>query len=359
MAVVIITGASGLIGSEAATFFAGQGFDVIGIDNDMRRYFFGSDGSTEWRRARLEHELTSYRHEHADIRDEGAMDRLFAAHGQDIALVIHTAAQPSHDWAAREPITDFTVNANGTLNLLEVTRRHAPEAPFIFTSTNKVYGDTPNRLPLVERETRWTVDPSHPFADHGIDETMSIDQTMHSVFGASKVAADVMVQEYGRYFGLRTACFRGGCLTGPGHSGAELHGFLSYLVKCAVTDRPYTVFGYKGKQVRDNIHSYDLVQAFWHFFSAPRVGEVYNIGGGPASNCSMIEAIAIVERLTGRRLTWSYSDVNRAGDHIWWISDIRKFASHYPGWALTYSLERTIAEVHGEMTERAAASRSR
>ena len=217
------------------------------------------------------------------------------SYGRDIALVIHTAAQPSHDWAAREPITDFTVNANGTLNLLEVTRRHCPDAPFIFTSTNKVYGDTPNRLPLVERETRWAVDDSHPFAVHGIDETMSIDQTMHSVFGASKVAADVMVQEYGRYFGLKTACFRGGCLTGPGHSGAELHGFLSYLVKCAVTERPYTVFGYKGKQVRDNIHSFDLVNAFWHFFNAPRSGEVYNIGGGPASNCSMLEAIAIVE----------------------------------------------------------------
>jgi CDP-paratose 2-epimerase len=287
------------------------------------------------------------------------MERVFAAHGRSIALVIHAAAQPSHDWAAREPITDFTVNANGTLVMLEMTRRHCPDAAFIFTSTNKVYGDTPNRLPLVERETRWTVADDHPFAVHGIDETMSIDRSMHSVFGVSKVAADVMVQEYGRYFGLQTACFRGGCLTGPGHSGAELHGFLSYLVKCAVTGRPYTVFGYKGKQVRDNIHSFDLVNAFWQFVKAPRAGEVYNIGGGPDSNCSMIEAIALVERLTGRRLQWSYSDNHRAGDHIWWVSDLRRFQSHYPEWSLTYSLDRTIEEIHNEMAERAGGAQAR
>jgi CDP-paratose 2-epimerase len=358
MSVVLITGAAGLIGSEAALFFAGKGFDIVGIDNDMRRYFFGDEGSTVWRRERLERSVRGYRHVSADIRDEQAMEQVFAALGRDIALVIHTAAQPSHDWAAREPITDFTVNANGTLVALEMTRRHCPDAAFIFTSTNKVYGDTPNRLPLVERESRWAVDDQHPFAVHGIDESMSIDTTMHSVFGASKVAADVMVQEYGRYFGLRTACFRGGCLTGPGHSGAELHGFLSYLVKCAVSGRPYTVYGYKGKQVRDNIHSFDLVNAFWHFFRAPRAGEVYNIGGGPQSNCSMLEAIAIVERLTGRQMQWSYSDTNRAGDHIWWVSDIRRFAGHYPEWALTYSLDRTIEEIHNEMTERTGAVRA-
>ena len=352
MSVVLITGAAGLIGSESALFFSTQGFDIVGIDNDMRRYFFGDDGSTAWRRTRLEQRVRGYRHVAADIRDEQAMGDVFARYGRDIALVIHAAAQPSHDWAAREPITDFTVNANGTLVALEMTRRHCPEAAFIFTSTNKVYGDTPNRLPLVETETRWAVDDGHPFAVHGIDESMSIDATMHSVFGASKVAADVMVQEYGRYFGLKTSCFRGGCLTGPGHSGAELHGFLSYLVKCAVTGRPYTVFGYKGKQVRDNIHSYDLVNAFWHVLQAPRAGEVYNIGGGPASNCSVLEAIAIVERLTSRTLQWSYNDVNRAGDHIWWVSDIRKFSSHYPGWSLTYSLERTLEEIHDEMAER-------
>jgi CDP-paratose 2-epimerase len=352
MAVALITGSSGLIGSEAAIFFARQGFDVVGIDNDMRRYFFGEDSSTSPRRRWLEQHVRGYRHVEADIRDEQAIDRVFAEYGRAIGVVIHTAAQPSHDWAAREPITDFTVNANGTLVVLETTRRHAPDAAFIFTSTNKVYGDTPNRLPLVERETRWAVDPAHPFAEHGIDESMSIDATMHSVFGASKVAADVMVQEYGRYFGMNTACFRGGCLTGPGHQGAELHGFLSYLVKCGVTGRPYTVFGYKGKQVRDNIHSFDLVNAFWHFVQAPRRGEVYNIGGGPASNCSMLEAIALVERLTGRPMNWTYSAVSRAGDHIWWVSDIRKFASHYPDWRLTYSLERTVEEIYSEMMER-------
>jgi CDP-paratose 2-epimerase len=325
----------------------------------MRRYFFGDEGSTSWRRERLERTLRGYRHVSSDIRDEPAMERVFAEHGRNIVLVIHAAAQPSHDWAAREPVTDFTVNANGTLVMLERTRRHCPDAAFIFTSTNKVYGDTANRLPLVERETRWTVADDHPYAVHGIDEGMSIDRTMHSLFGVSKVAADLMVQEYGRYFGLQTACFRAGCLTGPGHSGAELHGFLSYLVKCAVTGRPYTVFGYKGKQVRDNIHSFDLVNAFWEFFKAPRAGEVYNIGGGPESNCSMLEAIALIERLTGRPMEWTYSDNNRPGDHIWWVSDIRRFKSHYPEWSLTYSLDRTIEEIHGEMTERAGSARAR
>jgi CDP-paratose 2-epimerase len=352
MAVALVTGAAGLIGSESVRFFANKGFDVVGIDNDMRRYFFGADGSTTWRRARLQREVRGYQHVDADIRDESAMERTFARHGQSIAVVIHAAAQPSHDWAAREPVTDFTVNANGTLNLLETTRRHCPDAAFIFTSTNKVYGDTPNRLPLVELETRWAVAESHPFSRHGVDESMSIDATMHSLFGASKVAADVLVQEYGRYFGMKTVCFRGGCLTGPGHSGAELHGFLSYLVKCAVTGRPYTVFGYKGKQVRDNIHSYDLVNAFWQFAQAPRAGEVYNLGGGPASNCSMLEAIASVDRLTGRPLAWTYRDENRAGDHIWWVSDIRKFGTHYPDWKLSYSLEGIIEAIYGEMSDR-------
>jgi CDP-paratose 2-epimerase len=236
--------------------------------------------------------------------------------------------------------------------MLEMTRRHCPDAPFIFTSTNKVYGDTPNRLPLVERETRWDLAETHPYRTFGIDEGMSIDTSLHSLFGASKAAADLLVQEYGRYFGLNTACFRGGCLTGPGHSGAELHGFLSYLVKCAVSDRPYTVFGYKGKQVRDNIHSRDLVDAFWCFARAPRRGEVYNIGGGPALNCSMLEAIAAVERLTGRTLRWSYSETARAGDHIWWVSDIRKFQSHYPDWRLTCTLDGLVEEIVGEMRER-------
>lgn len=357
MSVIIITGSAGLIGAEAVSFFAEKGFEIVGVDNDMRRYFFGEDAGTGWSRRRLEERFSSYRHVEADIRDQDAMERLFAHHGRSVALVIHTAAQPSHDWAAREPFTDFTVNANGTLNLLEMTRRHCPDAPFIFTSTNKVYGDTPNRLPLVETETRWELDPEHPFAEHGIDESMSVDQTLHSLFGASKVAADVLVQEYGRYFGLKTACFRGGCLTGPGHSGAELHGFLAYLVKCAVTDTPYTVYGYQGKQVRDNIHSFDLVNAFWHVFRNPRPGQVYNIGGGRASNCSMIEAIAMTEHLTGRPMRWSYNETNRVGDHVWWISDIRKFMAHYPGWSITRGVDRIIGEIHQELGERLSVPR--
>lgn len=354
MSVVIITGSAGLIGAETVDFFAEKGFDVVGIDNDMRRYFFGDEASTAWSRNRLETTLPGYAHVVADIRDERAIDDLFARYGRNVALVVHTAAQPSHDWAAREPFTDFTVNANGTLNVLEATRKHCPDAPFIFTSTNKVYGDAPNRLPLAEGETRWELDPSHPWAEHGIDETMSIDQTLHSLFGASKVAADVMVQEYGRYFGMKTACFRGGCLTGPNHSGAQLHGFLAYLVKCVVTGQPYTVFGYNGKQVRDNIHAYDLVNAFWHFFQAPRSGEVYNIGGSRHSNCSMLEAIAVAERLTGRTLNRTYSETNRVGDHIWWISDVRRFRSHYPDWSYAYDMERIIAEIVQAMTDRVA-----
>ena len=247
------------------------------------------------------------------------------ATASDIALVVHTAAQPSHDWAAKDPHTDFSVNANGTLVLLEATRKHCPDAVFIFTSTNKVYGDNPNNLPLVEQESRWEVAPGHPFAEHGIDESMSVDQTKHSLFGVSKLAADAMAQEYGRYFGMKTGIFRGGCLTGPGHSGTMLHGFLSYLVKCAITGQTYTVFGYKGKQVRDNIHSFDLINMFWHFYQAPRPGEVYNAGGGRHSNCSMKEAIAVCEQMAGKKMNVVYSDQNRIGDHIWYISDTRKF----------------------------------
>jgi len=352
MTVAVITGSAGLIGAEAARFFAAHGLEVIGIDNDMRRYFFGEESSTAWGRHQLVASVKGYHHHDIDIRDQPALEEIFQTYGAHIALVVHTAAQPSHDWAAREPFTDFTVNANGTLNLLECTRRYAPEAVFIFTSTNKVYGDTPNRLPLVEWETRWELDPAHPFSAAGIDETMSIDTTLHSLFGASKVAADILVQEYGRYFGLKTACFRGGCLTGPGHAGAQLHGFLAYLVKCAITDTPYTVFGYKGKQVRDNIHSYDLVNAFWQFFHNPRAGEVYNIGGGRFSNCSMLEAIAMTERVVGRPLRWVYQDTSRIGDHIWWISDMRKLQGHYPDWSLTYNIERIIEEIYEDQVAR-------
>jgi CDP-paratose 2-epimerase len=352
MSVAIITGSAGLIGSAAAAHFADQGLLVVGIDNDMRRRFFGEEASTHWQRKSLESQLgSSYQHVDMDIRDAGPLEALFSYYGKDVALVVHTAAQPSHDWAAREPKTDFGVNALGTLNLLEATRQFAPDAPFIFTSTNKVYGDTPNRLPLVETPTRWEIDPSHAFAE-GISEAMSIDQSKHSLFGASKVAADVLVQEYGRYFGMKTVCFRGGCLTGPNHSGTQLHGFLAYLVRCTATGTPYTVFGYGGKQVRDNIHSSDLIGAFDAYFRSPRSGEVYNIGGSRFSNCSMLEAIAVCEEVAGRGLDWTYSETNRVGDHIWWISDVGKFKSHYPDWELTYDVPRICREIYEANAER-------
>jgi len=348
----MVTGSAGLIGSEAARFFAARGMDVAGVDNDMRRTFFGEEASTRWNRENLESELGArYRHAEIDIRDFDGIERLFRHYGKDLKLVVHTAAQPSHDWAARDPQTDFGVNALGTLNLLEATRRHAPEAVFIFTSTNKVYGDRPNDLPLIEQETRWEIDPKHPW-HRGIPEAMSIDQSKHSLFGASKVAADVLVQEYGRYFGMRTACFRGGCLTGPMHSGTELHGFLSYLTKCGMTGREYRIFGYKGKQVRDNIHSADLISAFDCFFAAPRVAEVYNMGGGRFSNCSLLEAMRMVEEVSGRPFNSVYVDTNRVGDHIWYISDLGRFQGHYPGWKLRYDCKRIIREIHEANRER-------
>ena len=348
----LVTGSAGLIGAESVRFFADKGLDVVGIDNDMRAYFFGSEASTNWSRGQLEKQISSYQHKDTDIRDYDSLEKIFKHHGKSIGLVLHTAAQPSHDWAANEPLTDFTVNANGTLNLLELTRLYCPEAVFIFTSTNKVYGDTPNRLPLEELEFRWELSEEHTYFKHGIDESMSIDATLHSLFGASKVAADVMVQEYGRYFDMKTACFRGGCLTGPGHAGAELHGFLAYLAKCALTGKRYTVFGYNGKQVRDNIHSYDLVNAFWHVFQAPRVAEVYNIGGGRYANCSMLEAIRLAEEITGREFNWDYSEFNRVGDHIWWISDISRFMSHYPDWRLQHNLKDIMQTVIDGQAER-------
>lgn len=352
MSVAIVTGSGGLVGSETVRFFHAAGLTVIGVDNNLREYFFGAEGSTIWNSNRLKNELPNFTHMHLDIRDQEGVFQLFQKYGQDIALVVHAAAQPSHDWAAREPFTDFSVNANGTLVMLESTRRFCPDAAFIFTSTNKVYGDAPNSLPLVEHETRWELDDSHPFAEHGIDESLTIDQSKHSVFGASKVAADVMVQEYGRYFGLKTGVFRGGCLTGPAHSGAELHGFLAYLVKCAVTGKPYTIFGYKGKQVRDNIHAYDLVNAFWHFFRTPRVGAVYNIGGSRHSNCSMLEAINYITELTGRELNYTLSDDARSGDHIWWISDVRRFQRDYPDWSYRYDQSGIIREIVSAVQER-------
>lgn len=343
--VVLITGSAGLIGSESARFFTARGYRVVGIDNDMRRYLFGPEASTDWNRHRLTAELADYRHVDIDIRDQAAMTELFEEIGGRVCLIVHTAAQPSHDWAAKEPFTDFTINANGTLVLLELCRKFCSDAPFIFTSTNKVYGDRPNHLPLVELETRWELDKAHPFHARGIDETMSIDQTMHSLFGASKVAADVLVQEYGRYFNLKTGVFRGGCLTGPSHSGTALHGFLAYLMKCTVTGETYTVLGYNGKQVRDNIHSNDLVNAFWHFFENPRSGEVYNIGGGRASNCSMLEAINLCEVISGSKLNYSYDETNRMGDHIWWVSDTSRFETHYPDWSISYGIDQILEEI--------------
>lgn len=346
MSVVVITGSAGLIGSEGSSFFAGLGFDVVGIDNDMRRVFFGPAASTRQRRNWLSEQLGArYRHYDVDIRDRDRVFAIFERYATDIALVIHTAAQPSHDWAIKDPFTDFSINASGTLNLLEATRQHAPDAAFIFTSTNKVYGDTPNRLPLQELETRWEIASDHPYVT-GIREDMSIDQTLHSLFGASKVSADVLVQEYGRYFGMKTACFRGGCLTGSGHAGTMLHGFLSYLMKCTVTGQPYTVFGYKGKQVRDNIHSADLIQAFYAFFQAPRSAEIYNIGGGRHSNCSMLEAIDLCQQISGRTLNWTYSETNRIGDHMWWISDNGKFQQHYPNWQMRYNVPLILEEMY-------------
>lgn len=288
--------------------------------------------------------VRNYEHHDFDVRDRDAVHLLFKSL-RDIVLVVHTAAQPSHDWSARDPQTDFAVNAVGTLTLLEAARQFCPEAAFIFTSTNKVYGDTPNRLPLRELDTRWEIEPGHPY-ERGIPETMSIDQTKHSLFGASKVAADVLVQEYGRYFGMPTVCFRGGCLTGPAHAGTEMHGFLAYLMKCTAMGKPYRVFGYKGKQVRDNIHSHDLVEAFWQFFQSPRVGEVYNIGGGRHSNCSMLEAIGLCEQISGRKLQWSYVEDHRIGDHIWWISDVDKFHSHYPDWRQRYDVPAILREIY-------------
>ena len=352
MNIAIVTGSAGLIGSEASRHFATNGFKVIGIDNDMRAEFFGAEASTAWQRGQLEKELgENYEHVAGDIRDDDLIDKLFAKYSSDIKLIVHTAAQPSHDWAARDPKKDFTVNANGTLNLLQATRESCPKASFIFTSTNKVYGDTPNRLPLEEKELRWEIDPSHEF-NNGISEDMSIDSCMHSLFGASKVAADILVQEYGKYFDMNTAAFRGGCLTGPNHSGTQLHGFLAYLMKCTMTGRPYTVFGYKGKQVRDNIHSFDLIQAFDHFHKNPRSGEVYNIGGSRFSHCSMMEAIGMCEEITGKKLDYSYAEDNRMGDHIWYVSDVSKFQQHYPDWKLTKDVRTILTEIHGHNVER-------
>lgn len=345
MSVVIITGSCGLVGSEAVGFFSELGFDVVGIDNNLRQTFFGPDGSTTWNKKYLQKKYKKYKHYSIDIRDEAKVDQLFKKFKDDIVLIIHAAAQPSHDWASRDPKMDFSVNATGTLLLLEATRKYCPRAVFIFTSTNKVYGDRPNSLTFIELDKRFELPKEHKYYN-GIDESMSIDDCLHSLFGASKVAADVLTQEYGRYFGLRTGIFRGSCLTGPAHSGAQLHGFLSYLVKCCIMKRTYMIFGYKGKQVRDNIHSSDLVNAFYYFFKAPRLAEVYNIGGGRFANVSVLEAIEICQQLSGRKLDVEYIEKSRLGDHIWWISDVSKFKSHYPQWDYKYNIQDTIREIY-------------
>lgn len=340
---VLITGSAGLIGSESVKFFAEKGFEIHGIDNNMRKYFFGEEASTDWSRKILEKTLkNNYHHYKVDIRDYVKLEDIFKKN--KFELIIHTAAQPSHDWAAKEPLTDFSVNATGTLNLLELYRQYSSDGVFIFTSTNKVYGDTPNLLALRELKKRYELPRVHKFYN-GIDETMSIDQTKHSVFGASKVAADVMVQEYGRYFNLRTVTFRGGCLTGPAHSGTKLHGFLAYLVKCVAEGIPYTIFGYKGKQVRDNIHSYDLVNAFYNFYKNPRIGEVYNIGGSRHSNISILEALEKIEKIFNKKAKVKYNNNNRIGDHIWYISDVSKFRKHFPKWEYKYSGDQIMEEI--------------
>ena len=338
---ILVTGSSGLIGSEVCVFFSNQGYQVHGVDNNQRAVFFGPQGDTRWNQKRLETDLKDFVHHEIDIRDREGVSKLIAEVKPDV--LVHTAAQPSHDRAAAIPFDDFDTNAVGTLNLLEAVRQHCPKTPFIHMSTNKVYGDAPNSIALKELETRWDYDDA-TYAN-GIAESFTIDQSKHSLFGASKVAADVMVQEYGRYFGMPTCCLRGGCLTGPNHTGVELHGFLSYLVKCNLEGKQYTVFGYKAKQVRDNIHSLDVARFMWEFAQAPRCGEVYNLGGGKQNSCSMLEAFSRVEALSGKAMNYVYSDKNREGDHICYYSDLSKMRAHYPNWDISKSLDDIFSEI--------------
>jgi CDP-paratose 2-epimerase len=341
MKTILVTGSSGLIGSEAVEHFDRQGHRVFGVDNNMRQVFFGAQGDTTWNLNRLKRSARNFQHASLDIRDRNALDELFKSNRFE--LIVHCAAQPSHDKARDIPILDFEVNALGTLNLLEATRQHCRDAVFILMSTNKVYGDSPNEIPMKELETRY--DYSRPEDYAGVSESCRIDQTLHSLFGASKAAADLVAQEYGRYFGMNTCIFRGGCLTGPSHSGVELHGFLSYLAKVALTGGTYSVFGYKAKQVRDNIHSHDVVRAIEEFAANPRPGEVYNLGGGRANSVSMLEAIAKIAEMTGKTLNWKYVEEARKGDHICYISDLRKFQSHYPNWKITRNLDTIFQEI--------------
>jgi CDP-paratose 2-epimerase len=339
---ILITGCGGLIGLESTCFFLDKGFEVLGVDNNMRSYFFGDDGSVKNNLNTLSN-FKNFKLYKIDIRNYEDLEKIFNEYSSDIDCIIHTAAQPSHDWAAKEPFTDFHINTTATLNLLELTKKHCPEATFIFTSTNKVYGDNPNYLPLIELETRYELEKSHEYYQ-GIPENFSVDQTKHSLFGCSKLSADVYVQEYGKYFNLKTTIFRGGCLTGSKHRGEELHGFLNYLVKCNIEGRTYNLYGYKGKQVRDNIHSMDLVSAFYEVYKNPKIGEVYNIGGSRYSNCSIIEAISLIEKITDKKMKLNYINENRIGDHIWWISDMSKFKQQYPNWKVKRDSFKIIDE---------------
>lgn len=344
MKIALITGSCGLVGSESSIFFDKKNFKIIGIDNNSRKSFFGKDGDISWVKNNLKKNLKHYNHLNIDIRNFNALKKVFLRYKKNIKIIIHTAAQPSHDWAKNKPFVDFDINAKGTLNLLELTKTYCSNAPFIFMSTNKVYGDNPNSLPLIETKTRWEINKSHRFFN-GIDETMSIDNCTHSFFGASKAYADLIVQEYGRNIGLKTACFRAGCITGPNHSGAQLHGFLSYLVKNSLTKQSYTIIGYKGKQVRDNIHSHDLVQCFWQFYKKPRKGEVYNIGGGKFSNCSVIEALDYIKKKTRIKIKIKTLVQNRIGDHIWYVSNLNKFKTHFPKWKQKYCTKKILDEL--------------
>ena len=349
MSIVIITGSSGLVGSESVNFFCRKGFDVIGIDNNLREFFFGKDGSTIWVKKRLIKKHKKFKHHNVDIRNTNGLKKIFKRYKKNISLVIHCAAQPSHDYGKNYPFLDFNVNATGTLNLLELTKKYCPNAPFIFMSTNKVYGDNPNKLKIIEKKTRWELKKTDKNFK-GIKEDFSIDNATHSFFGVSKTYADLIVQEYGKNIGLKTACFRAGCITGPNHSGAKLHGFLSYLVKASLKRKKYTLIGYKGKQVRDNIHSNDLVTCFWEFFKKPKIGAIYNTGGGRFSNCSIIEALNLVENMSGLQIKKKILKVNRTGDHIWYVSNMKKFRKDYPNWKQKYSTQKIIKELVEKFT---------
>ena len=344
MSVVIITGSSGLVGSESVEFFCKKGFDVVGIDNNLRNHFFGKDGSTIWVKKKLLNKHKNFKSNNIDIRNFNSVEKIFKKYKKNISLIIHCAAQPSHDYGKKFPILDFNVNATGTLNLLELTKRYCPDSPFIFMSTNKVYGDNPNKLKIIEKSKRWELKEKDTFFK-GIDEKFSIDNCTHSFFGVSKTYADLIVQEYGKNIGLKTVSFRGGCITGPNHSGAKLHGFLSYLVKSSLTKKSYTLIGYKGKQVRDNLHSFDLVNCFWEFYKKPKNGEVYNMGGGRYSNCSVLEALDIVEKLKNIKIKKKIIKENRVGDHIWYVSNTKKFKKDYPKWKQKYNTKKIIEEL--------------